>query len=69
MATKRRLKRVAYSPQEYAEMYGVSLSWVYAGVKRGDIPSLTMPGGRLIRIPAQIVEKFGAIPEAASTAD
>ena len=67
MAIKKVLKRVVYSPEEVAEIWGVSKSWVYAGVKRGDIPSLTMPGGRLIRIPAQIVEKFGDLPE--STAD
>ena len=30
----------------------VSKSWVYDKIESGDLPHVTLPGGRLIRIPA-----------------
>lgn len=33
--------------KDFADMYGVSLSWVYKYVKTGEIPIVQMPGGAL----------------------
>lgn len=50
--------RFALSPQEAADMLGVSVSSIYRAIRRSEIPAEKVSGA--LRIPARaLVERFG----------
>lgn len=53
------LVRKAYSADEFREIIGMSRNGIYAGIRRGEIPSVRI--GRRVLIPASAVEEmFGS---------
>lgn len=48
--------RLLYKPKECAEAMGVSKSWLYAAIKRGDVPVIAL-GPRCLRIPVGALER------------
>jgi excisionase family DNA binding protein len=47
-----KIQKMLLRPEEVAEMIGVSRSRVYQMIRLGDLPSVLLPGGRLLRVPA-----------------
>jgi excisionase family DNA binding protein len=46
------IAKLLLTPEEVAETTGTSKSWVYQKMKSGELPSVVLPGGRLLRVPA-----------------
>jgi excisionase family DNA binding protein len=58
-------KQWIISPEKLAKATDTSKSWVYEKIKSGELPSVTLPGGRLIRVPVAALEaKLGIKLEA-----
>lgn len=56
MSESRSAKRVAYSPAEFAELFGKSQTWGYRQIYAGKVNAITQHGRMLI--PAKEVEKI-----------
>jgi hypothetical protein len=56
MAAKPALKRVAFSPGEFAELFGKSQTWGYRQIYAGKVKTITAHGRTLI--PASEVDKI-----------
>ena len=56
MAARQSEKRVAYSPAEFAELFGKSQTWGYRQIYAGKVTAITQHGR--ILIPAKEVEKI-----------
>ena len=49
-------ERAAYSPTEYARLFGKSITWAYRLIERGEIRAVIVDGTKMI--PATEVERL-----------
>lgn len=46
------IPKLLLRPEEVAEALGISKSKAYQLIRSGDLPSIVLKGGRLVRVPA-----------------
>jgi excisionase family DNA binding protein len=66
---KPQVTKLLLRPEEVAEALGISKSKAYQMIRSGELPSVVLTGGRLVRVPAvALTAKFAptAIAEAAT---
>ncbi len=60
---KENVERVLLKPETAADMIEVSRAKMYRMLAAGEIEKVTLPGGRLIRVPADAILKLRRNPD------
>lgn len=60
------MQKLLLRPEEVGEMIGCSRSRVYQMIRAGELPSVVLPGGRLVRVPAAALAAKFEVPSETS---